>query len=560
MCYGTPVRVSASVNPDWRGLESEPDRFVIAAFDEVETADPHKAYETGSRNVVANVYEPLLDLDPATGSVRPRLATAVPDPHVSGRGVTYHFQIRQGVRFHDGELLTAEDVEYSLRRLLLVGAGAAVFWREALCENSSGAPSQATLLAAAERIRADGTTVMVVLPSPYGPFLRLVANCSFVVSAVWCAQAGEWDGSLSAARPLAASALDRAANGTGPYILDAWDGAGLHFERFGAYWNEPASVKRIDYVSINERLTREDALVRGEVDFAVCQPESVHRLSGSPEITIEESEADLSVNPVGVLSFDVAPDPELVGTGDFGQDGMPVNALADPHLRAALSLCFDYARFEREALGGRVNDQHGLLPSALAAISPPAGIYDLDLARARLRRAAGGLVAEHGIRITSFTHQGNVAREIAAALLAEGFNSLLPRARIEVRPTNLRDLLDRAAQRRCPIGWIGWTSDFLHPHASLAPFLSEAWPLANGLSLANAKVQTLLTEALEESDDSAAMTLYSRINQWLISEHIMLFVPGKQNSRVFRSKWTGVDFVSGRANVLDFARFRWNPL
>ncbi|MFE7131905.1 ABC transporter substrate-binding protein [Streptomyces sp. NPDC057638] len=533
----------------------------MAAFDDVQTSDPHRAYETGSRNLVANVYETLLDIDPETGGLRPKLASLTPSNSAADEPV-YRFRIRPGVLFHDGSQLTTGDVVYSLRRLLLLGTGAGVFWREALLGRSAANPARRDLVAAAKRIGAEGDTVIVTLPLPYSPFLQLVATYAYILPAAWCAHSGDWSGSLDEAPPEhSASAVSETANGTGPYRLASWNRSDrtLRFRLFADYWGPSPLVEHIVYTSVDDRLEREAALIEGTVDFAVCQGESVSRLGHGAGIHIAESSAEWSVNPLGLLSFDLAHDPDVLGSGEFSPSSMPSDALRDPHLRAALSHCFDHDRFEREALAGRGIRHHGLFPRTALPNGPrPPDRYDLAMARKHLEKAADGAIKSKGVRIVSYTHRGNLAREQAADILADGFNRLHPSVRLEVRATTLQDLMDRLEGRRCPIGWIGWASDFCHPHASVSPFLASAWPLARGLSIASPGTEAAVEAALRSQDETAAQRIYQQLARTVVDERLMLFVPSKVNYRVYRSAWSGIDFVGGRPNVLDFARFRWN--
>ena len=100
-----------------------PDTYVAVSFGDWDTFDYAWAYDTSSFEVIFNVYEPLIFFDGGRmDRFAPMLATAVPSVQnglLSPDGKTYTFPIRQGVKFHDGSPLTAEDAAYSLQRFLL---------------------------------------------------------------------------------------------------------------------------------------------------------------------------------------------------------------------------------------------------------------------------------------------------------------------------------------------------------------------------------------------------------------------------------------------------------
>src|SRR6266581_1217381 len=97
-------------------------RFVFANESPYDTMDPHAAFDVGRVAVRLNLYDGLyrwLDNPP---KLEPWLA----ESHtVSSDGLTYTFKLRRGAKFHDGAEVTAEDVRYSIERILALKKGAA---------------------------------------------------------------------------------------------------------------------------------------------------------------------------------------------------------------------------------------------------------------------------------------------------------------------------------------------------------------------------------------------------------------------------------------------------
>ena len=99
---------------------ADPNTMVVAEIDEgIDTLDPAWNYESAGDGVILNIYDQLVTYagTKATEFV-PSLAT---DWTISDDGLTYVFNIRDGVKFHNGADLTAEDVAYSLQRGVLQG-------------------------------------------------------------------------------------------------------------------------------------------------------------------------------------------------------------------------------------------------------------------------------------------------------------------------------------------------------------------------------------------------------------------------------------------------------
>src|ERR687892_2518888 len=97
-------------------------RFIFANESPYDTMDPHAAFDVGRVAVRLNLYDGLyrwLDNPPV---LQPWLA----ESHtVSPDGLTYTFKLRRGVKFHDGAEVTADDVRYSIERILALKKGAA---------------------------------------------------------------------------------------------------------------------------------------------------------------------------------------------------------------------------------------------------------------------------------------------------------------------------------------------------------------------------------------------------------------------------------------------------
>ncbi|MCA9872687.1 MAG: hypothetical protein KC441_03510, partial [Anaerolineales bacterium] len=103
-----------------------PDTYTWLTYGDIDTMDPNLAYDTASANLIQNVMEGLIyynHTDPT--SFVPQLATEVPSIEnggISEDGMTYTFNIRQGVKFHNGDEMKASDVKASLERYRKVGA------------------------------------------------------------------------------------------------------------------------------------------------------------------------------------------------------------------------------------------------------------------------------------------------------------------------------------------------------------------------------------------------------------------------------------------------------
>src|ERR687887_1072276 len=142
-------------------------RFVFANESPYDTLDPHAAFDVGRVAVRLNLYDGLyrwLDNPP---KLEPWLA----ESHtVSPDGLTYTFKLRRGAKFHDGAEITAEDVRYSMERILALKKGAASLL--------------GTMLAPGTTKVVDKYTVQFSLTKPAAIFMAMVPEVHVVNAAL----------------------------------------------------------------------------------------------------------------------------------------------------------------------------------------------------------------------------------------------------------------------------------------------------------------------------------------------------------------------------------------
>ena len=159
---------------------------------------------------------------------------------LSDDGLIYEFVLRKGVKFHNGEAITAEDVKFSFERY-------------------RGAASKALKDRVVAVETPDPQHVRFKLKQPWPDFMTFYTSATgaaWVVPKKYVEQVGE-DG------------FKKAPVGAGPYkFVSFTPGIELTLEAFDQYWRKTPSVKRIIFRAIPEESTRLVALKRGEVDIA----------------------------------------------------------------------------------------------------------------------------------------------------------------------------------------------------------------------------------------------------------------------------------------------------
>ncbi|WP_406730185.1 ABC transporter substrate-binding protein [Streptomyces sp. NBC_01794] len=538
--------------------------LIINAFDVHNTLDPHRAFDTAARHPVLNIYDSLLAIAD-DNTVVPSLADQLPTVRERQGEWWASIPIRSGVRFHDGSTLGVEDVVYSLRRGVITADGPSSLWSDALLGTPLTKITTNAAIDMIHRIQATADGVWLRMSAPYSPLGALLVQWSLIVNKAWCAGAGEWDGEPQTVdrfvRPDT-TWLDDHTNGTGPYAMHQWlpDRGELHFQRHENYWGAPAEPTSVVLRSVDDRLQRERELLAGECDFAVCQPESRDRLGILDGIVLEKLPDEWSINPLGFITQRLDPECPAVGSGVFGPGGLRPDAFTDPHLRRMLSLCFDEQRFVEEVLDGEGIRHRAPFPRPALPASDASGIpFDLGRARQELELAWDGQVARDGCRIVLYTHATNISRVKAADILADGLRAVSDRIVVVVEPVDMTDLARLLYSSQCPVAWVGWACDFLHPYALASTLLDGRAPLPTALGIRDERLQQLVTLARGAAGPDE-FAVYQSMADHAQEQALFLSAPGKISYMTHSDKWWGVRLKNQVPNVLDFASFRLREL
>jgi peptide/nickel transport system substrate-binding protein len=221
--------------------------------------DPQDHRETPTDNIVLQAYEGLLYRDPA-GAIVDKLATDY-SRQEEGR---VRFQLRSGVSFHSGDSLTAEDVAFSINRIVDPDVGGL----------ASPQSDQLAGVTGAEPV--DGEMAVDVMSDGLNPIIfSLFASYGPIVNKSWI-EAN--DGAY----------INQNIDGTGPFVLDTYEqGVEVVFNRNDNYWREAAEISSLTVTSASESSTRVNTLLSGEADIVVnVPPQEVSRVDENDSTSI----------------------------------------------------------------------------------------------------------------------------------------------------------------------------------------------------------------------------------------------------------------------------------
>ena len=526
-----------------------PDTLIIQSIGDAETLDPSQAYDTASSFVFLwNIYETLIFFQGGSTSLYvPMLATEVPsvaNGGISRDGKTYTFKIRQGVKFHDGSTMTAEDVKYSLMRFMLLDPDGGPAW--IMLASVLGFDTQSTrdddgkLLPniwdrANRAIQVKGNTVAITLKDPYAPFLNIMNQWSMVVSKRFVVQNGGWDGTKATLakynnpKTPEDMTLFNKASGTGPFRLVSWDRAtGTKIlERNASYWRAPAKLRRVVIQVVEEFGPRRLALQNGDADIIDVPRSELPAVTGLPGVRIVDDLAELVTSPAFFFNFNINLEGNpYVGSGRLDGNGIPANFFADVHVRRAFAHLFDRQRFIDEALRGKGRIANGPIPFGMLGYNPKGKWYEVsrDRAIAEFREAFGGQVWERGFRFNLLYNTGNVARQTSVQMVKEAAEALNPRFRIDVTAVPWPTYLGAQRARRLPMYSLGWAADYADPDNFTVPFMHSTGTFARFQSYKSAEVDKLIEDAARETDRAKREAMYFRLQELAFTDIPTIYI------------------------------------
>ena len=310
------------------------------------TLDPVAALDSRVDNPVINLYSALLQYAPGTTDLRHDLAASY---EVSEDHRRYVFTLRDDAVFHDGTPVLAADVKYAVDRMLALKIGV---W------------AYLTPVLGAEVLDERRVALDLYAPFPglLGALTRLyIGNANAI-------RAHEFEGDFGQRW------LQTHDAGSGPYRLVSFlPGQQFTLERFPDYhggW-EGEHIESAVFRVIREEVARRIALVNGDADWIyLSSADTLEALSTEPGIQVNR---EPTLNQLYIAL------------------NTQSEHLADPRVRRALALAYDYDGHIEYLMRGNAERPYGVLPARAECASPDAPRPRTDLAEARR------LVAEAGI-------------------------------------------------------------------------------------------------------------------------------------------------------------------
>ena len=315
-------------------VKADPNSIVAAVNTEPGKLDPQNNASITGIMVERQIFEPLIDKDPATGELVPCLATEWSwddDTHL-------RLKLREGVTFHNGEDFTAEDVLLTLERMQVGSASASLY----------------ATFDPANSVAEDDYTVIIAFTTPFAPALNFLTNGrAYIIPADYMNENGD-------------DALNQNPIGTGPFEFVDWTiSSHVNMKRYENYWGEKPTFENLQVRFITDDTARGMALETGELDVAFM---------------IQETDINSILNgEVPHINGYMVPGQQVNYFG-FNENNVP--AFADIRVRQALAHAVDW----ESALFAANGDIFSLCQSCIAPTVDyyvPIGSYEYDVEKAK---------------------------------------------------------------------------------------------------------------------------------------------------------------------------------
>lgn len=317
------------------------------------TLDPAVHVDESQSILVINAYDSLLIPNPETGEPEANVAT---EWEVSDDGRIFTFKLRDDIRFHDGTPLTAEDVVFSMDRMVTIGQGFSFLWEGVLEPGATTA--------------VDDHTVQFQLTQSHSPFLAslvqfFIVNKNLVMENLQPGDFGEF-------QDYGQAFLVENEAGSGAYEVSQFQpGSLVVFDAFEDYWKgwEPGQATRVNFRVIGEHATEKLMIEQGEADIVEqwLDPQLFDDLKKVEGVVVQE-------DPSAQLFF------LTLNTNN--------EPLDDVSFRRGLSYAFPYDVVAEQIFGGAVQAQ-GPVPIRMPGHAEGVRVYeqDLDTARAEMEES-----------------------------------------------------------------------------------------------------------------------------------------------------------------------------
>jgi peptide/nickel transport system substrate-binding protein len=459
----------------------------VATQSDATSMDPHSLNETSQLSLTGNVYEPLVGRDRQLG-----LAPALAIKWTQTSPTVWRFELRRGVKFHDGTPMTADDVVFSFKR----AAG-------------EGSDMRSALTPMKEIRKAGDFAVEIETAAPY-PILPDVITQVYVLSKKWC-EDNKATAPVDRRKGIENAASFRS-NGTGPYRLrERQPALRSVFTRNELYWaRAEGNVDEVVFTPIASDGTRVAALLSGEVDLIEPVPlQDIDRLRANGVKVLQGPELRTIF-----LGMDQHRD-ELLFSSVKGK-----NPFKDKRVRQAVYQAIDIETIKSRVMRGAATPTGVLMAPGVKGFAPELNKrlpYDPEASKKLLAEAGypSGFEVAMNCPNDRYVNDSAICLAVAANLARVGI-------RLNLQTESKATYFPKIISRNTSMYLLGWTPATYDAHNVLAGLVSTQDDKGAGQGnhgrYSNAKTDELIQKIQTETDQAKRNELIRQAFKVVVDE------------------------------------------
>lgn len=432
--------------------------------------DPHSLSESLQFSVLNNVFEPLAGRDKNL-ALTPALATSWKQTTPT----VWRFELRKGVKFHDGTPFTADDVLFSLARAASEGSDMKSYVNDI------------------KEVRKVGDYVVDIETKAPFPILPDALSVVYIMSKKW-SQDNQATTPVDRRKGIENAASFRA-NGTGPFRLrERQPNIKTSFVRNGNYWGKiEGNVLNVEFTPIGNDSTRVAALLSGQVDVMAPVPlQDVPRINASGKAKVMQGPELRTI----FLGMDQKRD-ELLYSNVKGR-----NPFKDKRVRQAFYQAIDINGIQRTVMRGASTPTALMVAPGINGFDPALNTrlpYDVEAAKKLMADAGYPKGFEVGMNCPNdrYVNDSKICQAVAANLSHIGVKVNL---QVETKGTYFPKIL----RRDTSFYLLGWTPTTYDAHNALNALMRCVDDKGSGQynlgAYCNPKVDELTAKIQSETD------------------------------------------------------------
>ena len=493
-----------------KGVDVDTTGYLVAALNaDIQTADVQKTSK--DYEVPFNIFDRLVDVEVDADGNSKIVPSLAENWDISDDGLEYTFHLRQGVKFHNGNDFTAEDVAYTFHRMLTVEGGVNTEFIDQIKGADELLAGETDTLEGVEVV--DDYTIKVTLKEPFAGFLASISSPGV---SIYDSEATEAAGDQFGMDPAVTV-------GTGPFEFSSWSfNNQLVLTRNEDYWKGASKLPGVVIKIIPDTETQSMMFESGELDILDLDyaADSVDRFTETYPDQIVQGPR------VGIVYF----------TMNFNKE-----PFQDVRVRKAVQMSIDRQAILDALYGGRGQVEQGIFPHGLIGFNPDQEEikYDPEAAKALLAEAgyADGFDMEIAAD-SSASDTMTMALEIVSDQLAE------VGIRAEIKNYDESTWLETRKSGELGSFMSTWSADYNDPDNFIYTFFGNEektkirsinYPDTEVMARV-AKARTIVNEderlaeykALEEKiahEDAAWVPMFSRLHLFAVSKRVEGFAP-----------------------------------